>query len=754
MPALKQNRQGKARPSPREENRFLALAQESADVFWLLTPEGQMDEYTQSWQAFTGQKARECLGQGWRDALHPAERSEIDEALTQAVTTRHTSEMTCQVRSTNGAYRSLALRIIPVFLPHHDNVQELVICGKDVTRRRLQARMSQAQVQLALKASQVGMWDWDVVADQWTCTEQTNALFGWPANRPVTYQNFLAAIHPDDRRRLAHLMSRALRGEEEYRTEYRVIWPDGSIHWLADRARSIFNSRGQATHMIGATIDITDLKMAEAQAREAEMRNHMILASITDAFICLDAGWRYTCVNQRMEEYAGKRREELLGKSIWDIFPQLRGTPFERMCRRVVASQKSEHKEIYLTPFHLWVDLRVYPAEDGLAIYATDVSERKRVEEALCESEARFRHFVNSNIIGITISDLNGHIYEANEAFLGLVGYTRADVAEGKLNWTLLTPPEDMAREARIEEEMRASGAFQPFEKEYLTRDGRRVPVLVGGTLFRPGSSAAEGSQPLQISFVLDLRARKAVEQQKDLFLSMASHELKTPLAALKGTLQLLERRMKRVRTTAGVLPADQQAFLEDLARHLNNSVRQVDLQTRLINDLLDISRIRANTLELTLRTCDLAQIVRETVADLRVAEPERALELRLPESPVPVLVDMQRIHQVITNYITNAVRYSSAEKPIRVGLDLEGEHARVWVQDEGQGLSAEACQKIWEPFQKAQNAAAQSTGGKGLGLGLYICRMLIALHHGAVGVESVPDQGSLFWFTLPLHSE
>ncbi len=751
MPALKQNRQGKARPSNREEKRFLTLARESADVFWMLTPAGQMGEHSENWQAFTGQGARECQSQGWRDALHPAERPALDEALTQAVTSQHTSEATCQVRHANGAYRSLALRIIPVSPARGDEVQELLICGKDVTHRRLQARMSEAQTRIALKASRVGMWDWDIVANQLTWSEQNKALFGWPPNATVSYQSFLAAVHPDDRQRVDRLHSRALGDHEEFRTEYRVIWPDGSIHWLADRACCICNARGKVVHMIGATIDITDLKLIETRAREAEMRNHMILESITDAFGSLDAAGRYLYVNQRMEEYSGQSREELLGKSIWEVFPRLRDTSFERICRRVMETRKSERAEMFFPPFQLWVDLHIYPTSDGLAIYANDISERKRVEAALCESEARFRRFVNANIIGITISNLEGHIYEANDAFLSLVGYTRADLAAGTLNWAAMTPPEDMAREKQVVEEIRASGTFKPFEKEYLTRDGRRVPVLVGGTLFRYGDASASDAESLQISFVLDLRTQKAVEQQKDLFLSMASHELKTPLAALKGTLQLAERRMKRMLASAAALPSEQQTFLEDLSRHLTSSVRQVDLQTRLINDLLDISRIRANTLELSLHPSDLGQIVRETVTDLRVAEPARAISLDLPERPVLVLVDTQRIHQVIANYITNAIRYSSAEKPIRVGLELAQTQARVWVQDEGRGLTPEASQKIWEPFQKAQGVATQS-GGKGLGLGLYICRMLIALHHGTVGVESVPDQGSTFWFTLPLH--
>jgi PAS domain S-box-containing protein len=734
-------------------NRFFALAQESADVFWMLTPEGEMREVSANWQTFTGQKTSDCSGTGWRDAMHPADQPEVDEALVQAVTARHTSEATCQIRRSNGMYRSLHLRIIPV-RALDESVGELIICGKDITKRNLALRVSKAQVQLAMKTSQVGMWDWDVVADQMTWTDQCKALFGWSVNTPVTYKSFLAALHLADRERVDRLNRRVLAEKGELATEYRVIWPDGSVHWVADRARGIFNARGKALHMVGATIDITALKQAEEQAREADRRTRDILESITDAFACIDTEERFIYVNQRMEKYAGESKESMLGKCIWDVLPDLRGTALERACRAAMETQKMKHIEMHLPNASFqWADIRIYPTRHGLSIYAQDTTERKHMEDALRENEKRFRHFVDANIIGITTSSMDGMIYEANDAFLTLSGYSREDLAAGTLNWSKMTAPEWKEREMQARAEVKATGTFQPFEKEYITKDGRRVPVLVGGTLFHwgdcPGSQATE---PLQIGFVLDMSVHKEMERQKDLFLGMASHELKTPLAALKGTLQLVERRLKRLRATTDGLPPDLEAFVVDLAKHLTTSVRQVDLQAHLINGLMDVSRITANTVELSLQPHDLTKIVSETVEDLRVTAPDRSIVLILPENTtVPVLVDAERISQVITNYITNAIRYSRAGQAVRVGLGIVDNVARVWVKDQGPGLSKEACREIWQCFHKVKGIVAQCGSGKGLGLGLYICRTLIAQHQGEVGVESTPGQGCTFWFTLPL---
>jgi signal transduction histidine kinase len=310
-----------------------------------------------------------------------------------------------------------------------------------------------------------------------------------------------------------------------------------------------------------------------------------------------------------------------------------------------------------------------------------------------------------------------------------------------------MTPPEYQAQVAQTSEELRTTGVFQPYEKEYVTKTGERVPVLVGGTLFRQ-----EGSAPSEICFVLDLTARKEMERQKDLFVGMTSHELKTPLAVLRGTLQLVQRRLKRVVTTADHVPPEIHTFFESLTKDLEESVRQVDVQTRLINDPLDISCITANTLKLELEHGDLITIVRETVEDMRMIAPERVLLLELPEHiVVSVLADRNRISQVVTNYITNAIRYARPDQPIHIGLTVQQDLARVWVRDTGPGLSQEAQKDIWLRYHQGKGACVQSGSGKGLGLGLYICQKLIAQHNGACGVESTPGEGATFWFTLPI---
>ena len=188
--------------------------------------------------------------------------------------------------------------------------------------------------------------------------------------------------------------------------------------------------------------------------------------------------------------------------------------------------------------------------------------------------------------------------------------------------------------------------------------------------------------------------------------------------------------------------------LLEEFA-HTGQQVTQLEW---LVNDVLDVSRVQAGMLDLHLESTDLGTIVHEAVGAQRQAAPTRTLLLQFPAAqPVPVYADACRLGQVVTNYLTNARKYSPTEQPVVVGLDVADHEARVWVRDQGPGLPPEEQARIWERFHRVKGIEVQSDAGVGLGLGLYICRTIIERHQGQAGVESAPGQGSTFWFTLPL---
>jgi len=245
--------------------------------------------------------------------------------------------------------------------------------------------------------------------------------------------------------------------------------------------------------------------------------------------------------------------------------------------------------------------------------------------------------------------------------------------------------------------------------------------------------------------------ALRGTQREMDAFLGIAGHELKTPLTSLKLALQLGERRLRRLIQAEPNMGEALAPFQEQVAQVAHQAARL----DRLVNDLLDVSRARIGQLDLHPEPADLATIVGEAVEQQRQVNPTRTITFRFPaDRTAPIIADADRIGQVVTNYLTNALKYSAEECPVAVGLVMEAEQARVWVRDHGPGLPAEEQHLIWDRFHRVKGIEVQSGSGVGLGLGLHICRMIIEQHRGQVGVQSAPGYGSTLWFTLPLDNQ
>jgi signal transduction histidine kinase len=245
--------------------------------------------------------------------------------------------------------------------------------------------------------------------------------------------------------------------------------------------------------------------------------------------------------------------------------------------------------------------------------------------------------------------------------------------------------------------------------------------------------------------------ASEETTRRMDEFLTIASHELRTPVTSIKTNLQLLLKQAQRIDSPGGTHPAAPQVKFSVLQR----SEGQLRRLTRLLDDLLDLSRIRAGKLEFHLAACDLSNVVAEVVEDQRLVVPRRTITLALPtRSTVPVYADADRIGQVVLNYLTNALKYSPADQLVAVRVDVDGQTVKVSVQDAGPGIPPAEQGRLWELFHRVPGIEVQSGSGIGLGLGLYISKTIIERHQGQVGVESAPGQGATFWFTLPLAAE
>ena len=251
--------------------------------------------------------------------------------------------------------------------------------------------------------------------------------------------------------------------------------------------------------------------------------------------------------------------------------------------------------------------------------------------------------------------------------------------------------------------------------------------------------------------------ALRAAHEQMDQFLSLAGHELRTPLTTMKANIQIAVRRVGHFVPELGASPDSTAAIprseIETVKHLLTRTEQAIARQERLVDDLLDVSRIQTGKLEYHFGQLDLRSLVRDAVDEQCLAQPGRTVSLAQPEGAVLVWADGDRIRQVLANYLINALRYSPVESAIAVTMSLEAESsvARVCVRDEGPGIAPSQLDRIWERFHRAPGINHTNGSGVGLGLGLFISHEIIERHGGKTGVYSEVGKGAEFWFTLPL---
>lgn len=454
-----------------------------------------------------------------------------------------------------------------------------------------------------------------------------------------------------------------------------------------------------------------------------------ILERITDGFIALDNQWRFTYINAHAEPlFLGPRRSEMIGKSIWEIFPhQVGGTVYQHYHAARTTGQ-AVHFEEWFGP-NLCTEQHAYPSEDGLSIYMRDITERKKAEEILRVNEERLRLLMKHIPASVSMFDRGLRYLYVSQLWRENFRLAGQDVI-GKTHEELF--PNDPAHRREAYE--------RALQGEHCKNEEDTVTYLDGTTDWIRWEAIpwrdARGDVGGIIVFHEIITERMELEKRKDEFISLASHELKTPVTTLKGFAQLLQRRLKKRGDTQSLDP-------------LRRMETQLNKLTMMINDLLDISRIQAGKLTFREDRFDLAKLVAETVENLQETISTHRL---LVSGKTPALVhgDRDRIGQVLINLLTNAVKYSPHADQVLIFISQEENSVRVCIQDFGSGIPADQQEQIFERFYQVSNGG-KNTNLTGLGIGLYISKEIIQRHQGRIWVESAVGQGSSFYFTLPL---
>ncbi len=437
----------------------------------------------------------------------------------------------------------------------------------------------------------------------------------------------------------------------------------------------------------------------------------------------LDFTWEY--LNPAAARMLKVPAEKALGRPLLETLPASAESGLLTDLSRVFRTGESLDAEIAYRAGRLsgWFRIMAVKLEEGVAVFLRDITEKKLWEESLKQSEARFRVITQSNMIGLLFWDEKGRILDINEALAGIIGFSREEFLSQERTLRDLTPAEFRDSEEKAIAEMKAKGACKPFEKEIYHRDGRPIPVLWGAA--RLEAINYEG-----VAFVVDMSEKREMEKQREILLG---HELKTPLANIKGFAQLLTSRLKKDND-------------EKTLAYLSRIDSKVDDLSQLISDLTDLSRIRSGKLEWREEVFDFDQLVKEVAADCRsISETHRVL-LRGKTGRI-IRADRARISQVLANLLSNAIKYSPRAERVMVHLSSERARITVKVQDFGFGIPPEDQEKIFQPFFRSGFSKNEVSG---VGLGLYISSQILAHYRGRLGVESEAGKGSTFYLSLP----
>jgi PAS domain S-box-containing protein len=514
---------------------------------------------------------------------------------------------------------------------------DLITDINEEKRAREALRVNQERLTLAQKSARLGSFEWAIQTDEVIWSEQTEALYGLPPGGfSGGYKDWAKCVHPEDRAGAEEAVRRAL-VDGEYNAEWRVVWPDDSIHWIQTRGKVFFDDAGRPLRLIGVDIDITERKRAEEELRASEQRLEIALHAanlgswhvnyLTDEVICSPA-----C-------------KANYGRAPDDHFT------YEDLIEGAMAEM-------------------IHPDDRERVI--------KRIKQTLQDRE------------------------EYQDEY-------RVIWPDGSIHW--------------------------------IAARGRRVFGADGQPLYCDGVTLdlTERKQ-MEESLRRQTAALQEADRRKDDFLATLSHELRNPLAPLRNAVQIL------------ALRGDDPAVVAQTNELLD---RQVQQMVRMVDDLLEISRIGRGKIGLQKAPVDLADVVATAVETSRplIEAHRHTLTVSLPDRPVRVEADAARLAQALSNLLNNAAKYTEDGGRIELIAERAPEEAVLRVRDNGVGIAPEMLSQVFDMFMQVESSTDRSQGG--LGIGLTLVRRLVEMHGGKIEARSAGlGEGSEFLVRLPALAE
>ncbi|MBD2308119.1 PAS domain S-box protein [Chroococcidiopsis sp. FACHB-1243] len=540
--------------------------------------------------------------------------------------------------------------------------------------------------------------------------------------------------------------------------ESQVYRQDGQAIWIAEQARIVRDDKGKPLYYEGIVEDITERKHAE----EERAKLIAILEATLDFVATADLDERVHYLNSSACKVFGCDRDrDFTNLHLSNLHP---AWAYDLLHREAIPTAIQDG---------VWVGETAILSHDGreipvsqlliahkssqgkvklLSTIARDITQRLQIEASLREAERRWRSLLENVRLVVVGLDRQGIVEYVNPFFLELVEYTSEEVL-GKNWYEVFLPPHQRQRVQEHFLQLQQQGLHNYYQNSILTKSGQERLIAWNNTILRDLQDEAIAT----LSIGEDITERYAIERMKDEFVSVVSHELRTPLTSIHGALNLL---------SSGLIDAH-----SDRGRRVIDIASEgADRLVRLVNDILELERLESGKISLLQRSCNAADLLEKATDLMQVMANRAKVTLSVYSQDIQLNVDGDRIIQVLTNLLGNAIKFSPEGSTVELSIEAieGGENSEFGirnselnsasaalltnilftVKDRGRGIPEDKIESIFERFHQVDASDSRKKGGTGLGLA--ICRSIIQQHGGRIWAESVLGEGSRFYFTLP----
>jgi PAS domain S-box-containing protein len=746
----------------RDKQRQLALAESAAHIaVWDRDLKTNVIAFSGEYNKIYGLAAgrRVLTYDEWLRMIHPEDREQLRAHNQDALTRTYIWDEEFRIVWPDGSVHWL-LGKGTVFRDETGRPVRIAGVNIDITeRKRAEAdlRKSEERLRFAQQVASIGTFDWNIETGVNTWTPELESIYGLPRGGfSGTQSAWEDLIHPDDRALAVQRVKEAFETGEPEEAEWRIVLPDGRVRWLFGRWQVFKNAAGKPLRMMGVNMDVTNRNYMKEALRQGEERFRLAIQATNDAVWDIDLGTGTVSWNETYATLYGRPPETSKSWQWWidRIHPEDRERTSGGLRSAISGSESTwtcEYRFQRLDGAWAYIYDRAYIARDPsggawrVIGAMQDLTQRKRAEAELRESEERFRRVFEEGPLGFGLVGRNYHFEKVNGAFCQMMGYAEVELLQ--MSFVDITHPDDVQADLELAERLfRSEIPFYKLRKRYVKKNGEIIWINLTGSVIRD----KEGEVMYGLAMIEDITEVKRTQEE-----ALAGQKLES-LGVLAGGIAHDFNNL-----LGGILASTELALMEraeglaveeELQRIKTASIRGAEI----VRELMIYAGEESPAFELV----DISALVNEMLHLLKVSISKHTiLKIELGQDLPFIHANPAQIRRLVMNLVTNAseaigegpgtIRAATAK--VKVGPDYrnlgganlpEGNYVRLEVSDTGSGMTPEVQARIFDPFF--------TTKPMGRGLGLAAVRGIIHSHGGTINVESACGQGTLFQILLP----